>query len=190
MPSTSRSLLAAAASLVTLAACDDVTSKPVTPPDPTATIAQTWICGREYENFAWGHQRRGVVLDAQGKLWRYDVKGAPRDSQWHPKDLANMSEEELNLRYAGAQEAGTISIEEIARHLPLIEEASKTKPTEPRGVGADMGANILYCLNYDAATRSYEQVMLDQKGDFESANPSDAAKTLNAWLSTRLGEVK
>lgn len=188
----SRTMLAAAASLATLAACDDVATKPVTPPDPAASIAQTWICGREYENMAWGYQRRGVVLDAKGTLWRYDIKSSPAAlvNPWHANDLAHMSEEELKLRYNGAQAAGTVPVEEIARHLPLIDEASKAKPTEPKGVGADMGAHVLYCFTYDAATHSYAQVLLDQKGDFESTNPSDAAKTLAAWLNTRLGEVK
>lgn len=183
----------AAASLVVLAACDDVATKP--PPDPAtsvASIAQTWVCGREYENMAWGYQRRGVVLDAKGTLWRYDIKSTPDAlvNPWHPKDLANMTEDELKLRYNGAQEAGTVPVEEIARHLPLIREAANTKPTDPKGVGADMGANVLYCFTYDPATHSYAQIMLDQKGDFESTNPSDAAKTLSAWLNSRLGEVK
>jgi hypothetical protein len=32
--------------------------------------------------------------------------------------------------------------------------------------------------------------MLDNKGDWDSTNPSPAAKTLAAWLDSRLGEVK
>lgn len=182
----------AAVSLVTLTACEAASTKPSTPPDP-ANIRQTWLCGREYVNHAWGYQRRGVVLDAKGNIWKYDFKGSPTAlvNPWGPKDMSNMSEEELKLRYNGAMVSGTkVSAEEIVQHFPLIEEASNAKPTEPKSVGADMGQNTLYCYTYDATKRTYAQVMLDNKGDWESTNPSTASKLLTAWLDARLGEVK
>src|SRR5262249_41711714 len=138
----SRHALTAALSLVTLAACEDATTKPSTPPQPTVETQQTWLCGREYVNMAWGYQRRGVVLDAQGNIWKYNIKSSPTAlvNPWSPKDLANMSEEELKSRYNGATVIGKVPIEDIARHLPLIGEATSAKPTEPKGVGADMGS--------------------------------------------------
>ena len=192
----SRHALLAAVSIVTLTACDADATKPSTPPaDPAATptTQQTWLCGREYHNQAWGYQRRGVVLDASGNIWRYDIKSSPTAlvNPWQAKDLANMSEEELKLRYNGAVTSGQkVPAAEIAANLPLITEAAAAKPTEPKGVGADMGSNTLYCYTYDAGRRTYAQIMLDQKGDWESTNPSDAAKTLAAWLDKALGEVK
>ena len=189
----SRQTLLAAVSLVTLAACEDVAKRQDTPPIPTLDTQQTWLCGREYVNHAWVYQRRGVVLDTAGNLWRYDFKGSPTAlvNPWGPKDMSNMSEEELKLRYNGAMTTGAkVPTEEIARHFPLIEEASNATPTQPKSVGADMGQNTLYCYTYDAAQRTYAQVMLDNKGDWDSTNPSPAAKTLAAWLDSRLGEVK
>ncbi len=189
----SRTALFAAVSLVTLTACEAGSTKPATPPEPTTATQQSWVCGREYVNHAWGYQRRGVVLDAAGNIWRYNFNGAPKamGNPWQPNDMANMSEEELKLRYSGAMSSGPkVSAEEIAQHLPLIAEAAKAKPTEPKSVGADMGAHTLYCLSYNPATRTYAEVMLDQKGDWESTNPSPAAKTLAAWIDSRLGEVK
>ena len=187
----SRHALLAAVSTVTLVGCDDVATKPSTPPGPAPGTQQTWLCGREYANQAWGYQRRGVVLDTAGNIWKYDFKSSPTAlvNPWGPKDMANMSEEELKLRYNGAMTTGKVPVEEIAKHLPLIAEAANAKPTEPKGVGADMGSNMLYCYTYDAAKRSYAQVLLDQKGDFESTNPSPAAKTLASWLDARLGQV-
>ena len=192
----SRHALLAAVSIVTLTACDADATKPSTPPaDPAATptTQQTWLCGRESHNQAWGYQRRGVVLDASGNIWRYDIKSSPTAlvNPWQAKDLANMSEEELKLRYNGAVTSGQkVPAAEIAANLPLIAEAAAARPTEPKGVGADMGSNTLYCYTYDPAKRTYAQVLIDQKGDWESTNPSDAAKTLAAWLDKALGEVK
>jgi hypothetical protein len=188
----SRIALLAAVSLVTLTACEVDATKPSTPPDPAAT-GQTWLCGREYVNQAWGYQRRGVVLDTAGNIWRYDFKSSPAAlvNPWGPKDVSVMSEEELKLRYNGAMTTGTkVPVEEIARHMPLIADAADATPPQPKSVGADMGQNLLYCYTYDAATRSYGQVMLDNKGDWESTNPSPAAKTLAAWLDSRLGDVR
>jgi hypothetical protein len=192
----SRHALLAAVSIVTLTACDADATKPSTPPaDPVTTPAtqQTWLCGREYHNQAWGYQRRGVVLDTLGHVWRYNIKSMPNAlvNPWQPKDLTSMSEEELKLRYNGATTTDQVVLAaEIAANLPLIAEAAAAKPTEPKGVGADMGSNTLYCYTYDAGKRTYAQIMLDQKGDWESTNPSTAAKTLGAWLDKALGEVK
>jgi hypothetical protein len=86
--------------------------------------------------------------------------------------------------------AGQVPAEEITRHFPLIAEAAHATPTEGKNVGADMGANSLYCYSYDSAKKAYAEVLLDLKGDWEKTNPSDAAKTLTAWLDKALGEVK
>jgi hypothetical protein len=119
----SRFALLATVSLITLTACEDGVKRPDVPPADAATVAatgQTWLCGREYMNMAWGYQRRGVVLDTSGNLWRYDFKGSPTAlvNPWGPKDMSNMSEEELKLRYNGAMVSGAkVPAEEIARHL-------------------------------------------------------------------------
>jgi len=183
-------------SAATLAACDNVATRPETPPpDPTVVTetGQAWLCGREYVNHAWGYQRRGAVFDTAGNVWRYSFMSSPKAlvNPWDSKDLARMSEEELKLRYNGAMVSdGKIPADEIARHMPLIAEAAKASATEPKSVGADMGADTLYCYLYDPQNRTYAEVMLDQKGDWESTNPSDAAKALAAWVNSRIGELR
>ncbi len=191
-----RFMLFATVSAVALAACDDAATRPETPPPDPAVVTETgqaWLCGREYVNHAWGYQRRGVVFDTAGNIWRYSFKSTPKAlvNPWSPKDVNNMSEDELKLRYNGAVVSDEkIPVAEIARHMPLIAEAAKADPTEPKSVGADMGADTLYCYLYDPQRRTYAQVMLDQKGDWESTNPSDAAKTLAAWINSRVGEPR
>lgn len=182
-----RPALTAAAMLVSVAACEEM------PPGNPNDARQHWLCGREYANQAWGYQRRGVVLDTAGNIWRYEIKGSPTVlvNPWQPKDITSMNEHELKLRYNGAVTTGTkVPVDEIPRHFPLIGQAANATPTPPKSVGADMGQNLLYCYTYIPAQRTYSQVMLDNKGDLESTNPSPAAKILSGWLDGLLGEVK
>lgn len=188
----SRRAVIAALSLASLTACEaDPAKRADTPPTPTPSTQQTWLCGREYANMAWGYQRRGVVLDMAGNIWRYEISPAAVTLPWSPKDMSRLSAADLKMRYETAMTTGKkVPAEEIARHFALIEEASNATPTQPSPVGADMGQNILYCYTYDAPTRTYGQVMLDNKGDWDSTNPSEAAKMLKTWLDGALGEVK
>jgi hypothetical protein len=187
----SRHITLAALSLTALSACDAEIAKPTTPPVDSAASGQTWLCGREYANQAWGYQRRGVVLDTAGNIWKYDINPAANARPWSPTDMSRLSEAELKMRYESAMTTGAkVPAGEIAKHFPLIEEASQATPPQPSPGGADMGQNTLYCYTYDAIKRSYAQVMLDNRGDWNSTNPSPAAKTLTVWLDARLGEVR
>ena len=182
-----RRILPISVLLFSITACEGVST-----PAPNSSSGQTWVCGREYVNQAWGYQRRGVVLDTAGNVWQYNIKSSPTTlvNPWQPKDVSKMSEEELKLRYNGAMTTGKkVPAEDVARHISLIEEASNATPTQPKSVGADMGQTLLYCYTYNGASRTYSQVMLDNKGDWESTNPSSAAKTLSTWLNAVLGDV-
>ena len=187
----SRHAYLAAVSLITLVACEEVTKRPDTPPPPTQNTQQTWLCGREYANQAWGYQRRGVVLDASGNIWKYEVKGAPGSAQWNPTDMTRLTEADLKLRYDSAMVVSgkKVPAPEIEKYFPLIDDAAQAKPTEPSPHGADMGQTLVYCYTYDAAMRTYSQVMLDNKGDWDSTNPSQAAKNLRSWLNSWFGDA-
>lgn len=172
--------------LAGLAGCE--TSQPPSPP----AVTQNWICGIEYVNHAWGYQRRGLVIDAQGKVLRHDVRadGNPPAGRWMPADVTRMSAQELAPRYEGARETGrTVPVAEIAQHLPLIAEAARTKPDEARTTAADMGSWTTYCLLHDASSGTYAEIMLDERGDLTSANPSPAARKLAAWVNRIVGPL-
>ena len=179
--------LLAAVSLVTLSACEADANKPAPTTPTTPASQQTWLCGREYVNHAWGYQRRGVVLDTAGNIWKYDFKGSPAAlvNPWSPKDVSRMSEEELKLRYNGAMvvTGKKVPLAEIQKNMPLIGDAAEATPPQPTQRGADMGQTLTYCYTYDANTRTYSQVMLDNKGDWDSTNPSQAATNLRSWLN-------
>ena len=95
----------AALTLFVLAACN---APGPAAPETTEPVAQHWICGREYVNFAWGYQRRGVVLDGDGHVWSYQIKGTPQSlpNPWQPKDLNKLTAADLSVRYNGAVDTG------------------------------------------------------------------------------------
>lgn len=169
-----------------------------TSPAPSSQVpssqaaGQKWICGTEYVNHAWGYQRRGLVIDAEGKVLRHEVRpdGEAPAGRWMPADTARITGQELAPRYLGGRDTGrTVSASEIAEHLPLIAEAARTKATEPKMTAADMGAWTTYCLLHDATTGTYAQVMLDSRGDMTSSNPSPAARKLSAWVNRVTGPL-
>ena len=185
--------LLAAVSLVTLSACEAEATKPSGPTTtpPPATSQQTWLCGREYVNHAWGYQRRGVVLDTSGNIWKYEIQGGAGSAQWNPTDMTRLTEADLKMRYDGATvvPGKRVPVPEVEKYAPLIGDAAQAKPTEPAPHGADMGQTLTYCYTYDAGARTYSQVMLDNKGDWDSKNPSQAARNLTSWLNGWFGGV-
>lgn len=180
--------LLAAVSLVTLAACEavDATTPPAPTPMTPAPSQQTWLCGREYVNHAWGYQRRGMVLDVSGNIWKYEVMGG---QVWNPTDMTRLTEADLKMRYESAMVVSGKKVPkpEVDKNFPLIEDASQATPTQPSPHGADMGQTLTYCYTYDAGSRTYSQVMLDNKGDWDSTNPSQAARNLRSWLNGWFG---
>jgi len=185
MPRFAPALLAALGLTLGLSACEAVPAAPSTP------IAQTWICGREYVNHAWGYVRYGTVFDRDGNVWRYNSRSTPGDAAhpWNAPDLANLSESDLTARYAGAAKADIHLLPgDIAQHLPLVSEASNGKLTEPRMTAADMGEFVSYCYLYDAGRHSYREVILEEHGDLSMTNTSPAAKDLATWINKVLGK--
>jgi hypothetical protein len=52
-----------------------------------------------------------------------------------------------------------------------------------------MGMWTTYCLLRDASSGTYAQVMLDERGDMTSSNPSPAARKLSAWVNLVAGPL-
>jgi hypothetical protein len=187
MPHVAPALLVASGLVAALAGCEAVPASS-RPPSP---IAQTWVCGREYVNHAWGYVRYGTVIDRDGNVWRYNLRNMPAnpDHPWNGSDTNHLSEDDLKARYNSATKANIqVSPDDIARHLPLIAEAANGKLTEPRMTAADMGEFVLYCYQYDATQHSYRQVILEQHGDLTMTNISQAAHDLASWIDKALGK--
>ena len=167
-----------------LVGCETPASVPGTP------TSQTWLCGREYVNHAWGYQRRGVVFDVSGTVLKYELRGGGNSSTrpWSPNDMSRLTEADLKQRYAGAMASGQkIPAADITEHLPLVETASQATPSKPQMTAADMGQHLTYCYTYDEKAKIYSQVMIDNRGDWTSTNPSAAARKLAQWIERAIG---
>jgi len=158
---------------------------------PPSSVAQTWVCGREYVNNAWGYARNGTVIDRDGNVWRYSNRTAANtaDNRWSPKDPGQLTEDDLKARYLGSAKTDIhVSPLDIAQRVPLIAQAANGKLTEPRMTAADMGAFVSYCYLHDAAQHSYRQVILEQHGDLTMTNTAPAAQELKTWIDQALGK--
>lgn len=187
MPHVAPALLVASGLLAALAGCEAVPASS----QPPASLAQSWICGREFVNHAWGYVRYGTVIDRDGNVWRYNIRNMPANTghPWNAPNTNKLSEDDLKARYNGATKTDIhVSLEDIARHFPLIAEASNGKLTEPRMTAADMGEFVSYCYQYDATQHSYRQVILKQHGDLTMENTSQAAHDLASWIDKVLGK--
>jgi len=185
MPRYAPALLAAFGLTLGLSACEALPAAPSTP------IAQTWVCGREYVNHAWGYVRYGTVFDRDGNVWRYNSRNIPEQVShpWNASDLTNLTEDDLKARYFGATKADLhLMPGDIAHHLPLVADAANGKLTEPRMTAADMGEFVSYCYLYDAGRHSYRDVILEEHGDLTMTNTSPAAKELASWIERSLGK--
>jgi len=187
MPHLAPALLVASGLAAALAGCEAVPAST----QPPAQIAQTWVCGREFVNHAWGYVRYGTVIDRDGNVWRYSNRGTPNNvaNAWAPKDPNHLSEDDLAARYKGSTKTEVhVPLPDIAQRVPQIAQAANGKLTAPRMTAADMGAFVTYCYLHDAGQHSYRQVILEQHGDVTMTNTAPEAQDLKTWIDQTLGK--
>ncbi|MEZ5559749.1 MAG: hypothetical protein R3E86_14550 [Pseudomonadales bacterium] len=97
------------------------------------------LCERRYENFAWRPIRRGIYIDADGGVFRYDsTTGAlgplPSPEQGRPQQLPS-----------DGQTIRTLSAGEIDEMQRLIELAAAGEMSPRRQQGADQGTLAAIC---------------------------------------------
>jgi hypothetical protein len=152
-------------------------------------VTPVWLCGWELVATGIGYSRYGAVIDTSGNLYSYGEARNPSDGQRFSRGKEVWSQAELDRRYEGSiVRRAAVPVEEITRHMPLISGAAAEEVVVQAHLGSDLGIDILYCLIRDPATDRYTRVVLDELGEVQSMNPSPAARTLVAWLESRLDE--
>jgi len=144
-----------------------------------------WLCGEETTDVV-AKTRSGHVIDREGRVWAYGYgRAAARlPFDWRQDRSAAVTFADLSRRYRGATRAGRdIAVEDIAPHLPLIEEAAKSEALATDEHDAmTSGVERLYCLLQNETTGNYREVVLEQRGVLGLLNPSPAARELKDWF--------
>jgi hypothetical protein len=175
-------LLAAAVLLGVVAACRTAQAGIPASPGPARVQQPRFYCERSHTNHARAYTHRGIFVDADGGVYRYQHGRGDQALLQVPAD--SMTEQALLARYApGRRRVDSIAAMEMPRRYAQVAEARGGTLTERRRRGADMGATVNRCWLPDAAG-IYREVVLRQRGDWELENRSPAAVELSRWLDS------
>jgi hypothetical protein len=142
----------------------------------------SFYCERSHTNHARSYQHRGIYMDREGGVFRFEHGRG--DQALLRVDADSVTEERLQARVApGRARVATIPATEVAERYRQAVEASGGAMTERRRRGADMGATVRRCYLPDA-NGIYREVPLRQTGDWENENRSPAAAELSRWLDS------
>lgn len=149
--------------------------------DANASRDQQILFEVEYVNFAWGLQWRGLYVDHEGSVWRYDHG----HETWQTTRRDAYTLEDLLDKYSHERELITsVSSQELAKARRLIGPAGGGRLTEPVGRCYDFGTVTFRAFRYDIEDELYHPILLYQAGDIARKNASTSAIQLTAWLMT------
>jgi len=133
----------------------------------------------EYINFAWGYQHNGWIIDRDGNVCVWD-----KAEEWRKPDSTGYigaADLEFNISLTDSVIVVVDSLE-LMDHVEMISGAKDGYITEPRNTAYDAGSSTFYAYYYDEEADAYQKIFLGSSGDFSSANTSDEAQKLVAWL--------
>ena len=151
-------------------------TEPIAPPEPGDVLFEV-----ESINTAWSWSWQGLVVDADGKVYAYDLSDT---APWPYSDQDHFTAAELEAKYAHHRKlVRTVSASEAASMYARVSEALAGTVTPPQGVCADAGITRFSALLYDESTGTYRRLLLHQRGDVARTNTSPAARELYRWLA-------
>jgi hypothetical protein len=132
----------------------------------------------KYQNFAWGYQHHGWLIDNEGKVRYYSMP-----EEWRIAEVDGISKENLLFNLSQTDSIITqIDKKVLDEKLSLIPKAKDGEITTPENHMFDAGTASLYAYYYDRSTKKYKGVLLAQSGDWECHNTSEAAVQLVEWM--------
>jgi len=150
-------------------------TEPIAPPEPGDVLFEV-----EYINFAWARTWNGFVVDADGKVYAWDLS----DTDRVPAQDDDFSASVLEEKYAHHRRlVKAVSPLEAASMYARVGEAIAGTLTPPQGRCADAGIIRYSALLYEPAFGSYRRILLHQSGDVARTNTSPAAREIHQWLA-------
>jgi hypothetical protein len=139
--------------------------------------SQTALVEFDYVNFAWGHQHYGVVVYADGSVYKYAWQR--NEAPWNAPEGSSLTVAQLSEKHThGRQLVGTVSVDTLALIRALIPAAARGTQTERTATAADMGSYQRSAYVIDQATERYTVVPLRVVGDWSWHNTAPEAAQL------------
>jgi hypothetical protein len=133
----------------------------------------------EYNNFAWGYQHNGYLIDSSGLVRSFSL---PKN--WHlPDSLGFISETSMNENISQL-DTGSFYVDknELLENYSKIKKISEGVLSKPKSTGADLGETDYSGYVYDATNNRYKRVLIKRSGDWTTENSSPEAEEVYKWL--------
>jgi hypothetical protein len=130
-------------------------------------------------NFVWGKQHGGFIIDKNGS-----IKVFTNPAKWNfPTADNELSAEEMaeNLNNS-ALSSTSIPMREVQEYASKIYTVDPNKLSKRVSEGADMGARVMLMYRYNPSSKTYQQVILSETGDWNAENSDKHAKQIKEWL--------
>jgi hypothetical protein len=150
------------------------------------TVDPVFECHRL--NYAWGFAMTGAVIDRNGDIYRYQLRG--KDSRPQPvkeNGADYYPAAGLRAQLAEATKGGSVDKDKLAANAALIAKAAAGKLARSDTGVRDAGSSTCHAYTFDAAAQRYRDVELGSDGgvgDFKLVNDAPEAKTLLDWLKS------
>lgn len=130
-------------------------------------------------NFAWGKQHGGFIIDKNGS-----IRVFTNPAKWNfPNKDNELSAEEMaeNLNNS-AISSTSIPVQEVREYASKIYTVDPNKLSERVSEGADRGARVVLMNRYSPSSKTYQQIILSETGDWNAENSDRYAKQIREWL--------
>jgi len=153
----------------------------LTTPKAVNAIEQKFLFEIMYLNYAWGFQLRGIYIDNQGHVYKYNHS----HEVWRPSNTEFYTEKELLRKYESNKEfIETVNKQTLLEMYNLIKAADEGKLSKAVQKCNDAGTTAYIAYLFDSKASTYKPLLLYQTGDWAQKNLSESAKVLYEWLFT------
>lgn len=156
------------------AACAEK-KKPIT----AADISSTVVLETYRVNLGWNYELKGMFIDGDGGVWAYEQHGTP----WYPERLKadELSERDMLTKHKGAQQIGTVDVQELVSMARLVPGAAKGRITRAHPENQGSGS-VQVAYQLDKLSHTYKEIILSGTGDLMATNSSGEARALLDYL--------
>ena len=130
-------------------------------------------------NFAWGKQHGGFIIDKNGSI---KVFKNPAKRNFPNKDNELSAEEMAENLNNSALSSTSIPVQEVREYASKIYTVDPNKLSERVSEGADRGASVVLMYRYSPSSKTYQQIILSETGDWNAENSDRHAKQIKEWL--------